>query len=195
MHVGGCQHACTCMHAGNAHACMQANMGLYIVFLIKSRITHILNSENIYTWTQFNHLNLIQLFETQKIIYIELNKEIHNFNRSSSRFYFISRWSNKEEALILIVRSNFNPYKISYTHSLFIMIKGKEGFRHTWFHNERNVEGCMISRTPELREKILLFSHQVLFFILRGDERLPRERLLLWWRENPTHDIYSIKEP
>ena len=107
MHVGGCQHACTCMHAGNAHACMHANMGLYMVFLIKSRITHILNSENIYTWTQFNHLNLIQLFETQKIIYIELNKEIHNFNRPRSRFYFISRWSNKAEALIPIVRSKF----------------------------------------------------------------------------------------
>jgi len=62
-------------------------------------------------------------------------------------------------------------------NSLFIKIKGKEGFRHTWFHHERDAESCMISRTPELRERILLFSHQVLFLILRGDERPPREIL------------------
>ena len=62
-------------------------------------------------------------------------------------------------------------------NSLFLKIKGKEGFRHTWFHQERDAECCMISRTPELRERILLFSHQVFFFILRGDERPPRERL------------------
>ena len=72
----------------------------------------------------------------------------------------------KEEALIPIVRSNFIPYKISYMHSLFIMIKGNKGFRHTQFHHERDAEGCTISRTPELRERILLSSHQVLFFIL-----------------------------
>ena len=37
-----------------------------------------------------------------------------------------------EEDLIPIVRSKFIPYKIyTYTVSLFIMIKGKEGFRHT----------------------------------------------------------------
>jgi len=35
----------------------------------------------------------------------------------------------------------------------------------------------MISKTPELWEEIHLFSHQVLFLILRGDERPPRERL------------------
>jgi len=75
------------------------------------------------------------------------------------------------------------------------MIKGKEGFRYTKFHHERDAEGCTISRTPELRERILLFSHKVLFFILRGDERPSREILSLWWRRNPIHDIYSIKEP
>jgi len=51
--------------------------------------------------------------------------------------------------------------------------------------------------TPELREEILLSNHQVLFLIIRGDERPPRERLghsNWWWRENPTHDIYSIKK-
>ena len=62
-------------------------------------------------------------------------------------------------------------------NSLFIKIKRKEDFRHIRFHHERDVEGCMISRMPELRESILLSSHQVLFLILRGDERLPRERL------------------
>jgi len=35
----------------------------------------------------------------------------------------------------------------------------------------------MISRTLELREGILLSSHQVLFLFLRGNERPPRERL------------------
>ena len=84
---------------------------------------------------------------------------------------------DKEEALIPIVRSNFIPYKISYMHRLFIIIKGKEGFSHTWFHHERDAEDCTISRTPELREMILLSSHQILFFILRGEERPPRERL------------------
>jgi len=43
----------------------------------------------------------------------------------------------------------------------------------------------MISKTPELREEILLSSHQVLFLILRGDERPPREILgyddYYWW--------------
>ena len=84
---------------------------------------------------------------------------------------------DKMSFLFLIVRLNFILYKISYMHSLFIMIKGKEGFRHTWFHHERDVEGCTISRTPELRKRILLSSHQVLFLILRWDERPPRERL------------------
>ena len=29
------------------------------------------------------------------------------------------------------VRSNFTPFKISYVHWLFIMIKEKEDFKHT----------------------------------------------------------------
>ena len=32
---------------------------------------------------------------------------------------------------------------------------------------------------PELREKILLFSYQVLFLILRGDERPPSDRYVI----------------
>jgi len=54
-------------------------------------------------------------------------------------------------------------------------------------------EGCTISRTPKLRERILLSSHQVLFFILKGDERPPREIVIVVERD-PTHDIYSTKE-
>ena len=89
------------------------------------------------------------------------------------------------------VRSKFIPYKIyTYTVSLFIMIKWKEGFRHTWFHHEENAEGCTISRTSELRERILLSSHQVLFFILRGDERPPRERWLLLLVEREPYSWY-----
>ena len=37
----------------------------------------------------------------------------------------------------------------------------------------------MTKRMPELRERILLSSHQVLFFILRGDERPPREMIIV----------------
>jgi len=43
-----------------------------------------------------------------------------------------------------------------------------------------------------LREGILLSSYQVLFLILRGDEKPPRERLdhdRLVGHERPTHDI------
>jgi len=40
-----------------------------------------------------------------------------------------------------------------------------------------DAEGCTISRMSELRKEILLSNHQVLFFILRGDETPARERL------------------
>ena len=75
------------------------------------------------------------------------------------------------------VRSNFIPYKILYVHNFFIMIKEYESFRHTCFYHERDAEYCTISSTPKLRERILLSSHQVLFLILRGDERPIREGL------------------
>ena len=43
---------------------------------------------------------------------------------------------------------------------------------------QKRCESYTISKTPELREGILLLSsHQVLFFIFRGDERPSRERL------------------
>ena len=86
---------------------------------------------------------------------------------------------------------NFVPYKIyTYTVSLFIMIKGKEGFRHTRFHHEEVAEGCMMSRTPELKERILLSSHQVLFFILRGDERPLREMVIVVGGEGTLLMVY-----
>ena len=109
-----------------------------------------------------------KIFIESKEIFIDRD---HNFWKSL--------WSDKEVALIPIVRSNFISYKISYMYSLFIMIKGKEGFRHTWFHHERDAEGCTISRTSELRERIFLSIHQVLFFILRGDERPLREMVIV----------------
>jgi len=55
------------------------------------------------------------------------------------------------------------------------MIKVNEGFKHIRFYHERDVESCTISRTSELRERILLSSHQVLFLIFRGDENPPRK--------------------
>ena len=121
----------------------------------------------------------------RKNIYWIKGSIIQNIYRSRSKDFCRSRWSDKEEALIPIVRSNFIPYKISDMHSLFIMIKGKEGFRHTWFYHESDAEGCTISRTPVLRESILLSSHLVLFFILRGDERTSRERLSLLVEKEP----------
>jgi len=49
-----------------------------------------------------------------------------------------------------------------------------------------------------LRERILYSNHQVLFLILRGDERPPRERLghdrLVGGGEGILPMIYSIKE-
>jgi len=56
----------------------------------------------------------------------------------------------------LIVDLIYFMQDLIYMHSLFIIIKGKEGFKHTRFHHERDAEGCTTSRTPELRERILL---------------------------------------
>jgi len=39
-------------------------------------------------------------------------------------------------------------------NSLYQDQKGR--FRDTWFYHQRNAEGCTISKTPELRERILL---------------------------------------
>ena len=59
--------------------------------------------------------NLIQLFESQKYFFIELNKEIDcTFNRPRSKNFYRPRRSDKKEALIPIVRSNNCPNKISY---------------------------------------------------------------------------------
>jgi len=41
-----------------------------------------------------------------------------------------------------------------------------------------------------LKERILLYSHQVLFFTLRGDERPPRERWLLLLVEREPYSWY-----
>jgi len=36
-------------------------------------------------------------------------------------------------------------------HKLKDLSRTKGEFRHTWFHHKRDVEGCTISKTPELR--------------------------------------------